>query len=339
MSKPTNSEVVKAVRSSGGFKTISPESLEYFLNKGIFTPSKDFDPVRNEIFNEILDKIITTKIKSMSFDNPLNVFRRGEEGLGNIMEEIFVEGGQEEHYQPINYDQYRKTEPLVSASYTKVNRQSKYRITANENLVSRCFMSETGLSEFMSTIVSRIHVRNEVDSYYWCKKTFAVFYDIILSNNRTSMVLDVKNISTNSSSDDINNYLSSIMSLTRRMTYPSTNYNISGVENTVNRDNLYLITKGEITDLIKVKSLSGSFHPENLNLSTEKIELDNLGDDLENNKIVGILCSKNWLNIIDKYYALKSAINAEGLYTNYFLHVHQLYSASPFEQVVYLRGV
>ena len=90
--------------------------------------------------------------------------------------------------------------------------------------------------------------------------------------------------------------------------------------------------------------LAKSFNMGKTDIQVEIIAMDNLpfAEDDNSNLVVyqeiqnpyAILCDKDFIKVWDTLSHMEPQRNAEGLFTNYFYHVHQILSLSPFKNAV-----
>ena len=69
-------------------------------------------------------------------------------------------------------------------------------------------------------------------------------------------------------------------------------------------------------------------------IQVEIVPMDNFGS---KNGVYGILCDKSFFRVFDTLSHFEPQRNADGLFTNYFYHVHQILSLSPFKNAVLIR--
>ena len=77
--------------------------------------------------------------------------------------------------------------------------------------------------------------------------------------------------------------------------------------------------------------LAKSFNMGKTDIQVEIIAMDDFGT-LGNT--MGMLVDKDWFRVWDTLSKMEPQRNAQGLFTNYFYHVHQILSVSSFKNAV-----
>lgn len=295
--------------------------------------------LRNEIFNELLNRIALVKFHKFEFNNPLGRFKRGYITAGEVIQEIatdviqgreFTEDGDEP-------DQFKKFKPDVKAAYHRINRQMVYPITVDDDRMKRAFINEFGLAHMIGDIVSTMSNSNELDEFIYCKQLFESTYSSSEFPIQTTQIIEVPDIRTDKTK--VPDFLEVFKKQLRLMSFPSRKFSASNMMLATRPNEMNLFLDVEFTVINDVYNLASAFSPEYMDLKIPIIGLDNLSEKLDDENIIGCAAHTNSLYVYDTKRELAMAQNARGLYTNYFYHVHQEYVASPFKQMVFFKAV
>lgn len=336
---PTNYEIVKSLFPS------TPPDWDSRINLGsqaawdsakTLISSDNFSATRNQIFNAIMNKIALTKIKDVNFSNPLAMFKSGVLSVGDTIEEISTDIIAGNQYKKGNAPQFDTNDPDVRAVYHKVNRQDFYKITVYDVQLQYAFTTTTGLANLIRSIISQLEKSNIVDEYIYTKKLLTSTINNSEVPLKPTQILDVPNLRKRTrTQEDIRFFIEDVKKVLRSAQFPNRKYNAAGQMQQTSASDLVLILNSDVLSINETQNLALTFRPEFHDLNVPIVSVDEIDD--RNPDIVGAIMSRNAMNIHDTKTAMTQAVNAEALYTNYFLHVHQIYSASPFETLIYIK--
>lgn len=337
--KPTNFEIVKSlfpVTPPTWDSRISLEGKEFWNAAKTVIADDNFQPIRNQIFNALINRIALTIVRQKNFSNPLSMFKQGFMPFGDTMQEIAVDVTTAQQYQTGNQNQFETADPVVKAAYHRVNRQQFYKTTVYDTQLQYAFTEEFGLSNLINTIVSQLQSSNTIDEYIFTKRLIAASL-----NSEDYPLLDTQQItvpdltSTSRTNADILRFLEEVKKTMRRMQFPSRKYNASGQMSQATPQDLVLVLNSDIMAINEVNNLAFAFKPEYLDLNIPIISVDEI--DADQPELIGAIVSRSSFDIRTTKEAFTVAENAQSLYTNYFFHIHQIYTASPFETFVAIK--
>lgn len=335
----TNYEIVKSL-----FPTtpatwdgrINLAGQNYWSEAAQVISADGYEAVRNQIFNALINRIGLTMIKQRNFTNPLAMFKQGYMPLGDAMQEIAVDVTTAQQYATGNANQFETADPQVSAAYHRVNRQQFYKTTVYDAQLQYAFVEEYGLSTLIKTIVATLQSSNTIDEFIFTKKLLSDYIKNTAYPIKDSQIITVDSISARPrSATAINYFLEDVKKAMRKMGFPTRDYNAAGQMQQSTPDNLVLILNSDITVINEVSNLATAFRPEYLDLNIPIISVDQV--DPNDKTILGAVVSKAALDIRTTKEIFTVANNAQALYTNYFFHIHQIYSASPFESMLFIK--
>lgn len=311
---------------------ISLDSQEYWNASRTLIASSNFQPIRNEVFENLINRIALTKVQTMTFNNPLKMFKRGELAYGDTVQEIGTDVIQQHQFHGGEPDQFAKYEANVQAVYHRINRQVNYRVTIDDARMRRAFTEEGSLVKLVNEIVSMMGGSNEIDEYIYTKQLFNAYYTNTEVPVRDSQIIKVPDLTVARDSASINKFIEQTKLAMRRMTFPSRNYTSAGQMTQTHPTNMMCFLNLEYSVVNEIYNIANAFNPEYLELKIPIIGID----DFESPDIVGVILDTSAVDIYDNLRTIKTADNALGLYRNHFYHVWQLYMMSPFKNVIFL---
>ncbi len=141
-------------------------------------------------------------------------------------------------------------------------------------------------------------------------------------------------------------FLKTVRKLSADISYPSKNYNMAGVTTFTKKKNQVLFIHKDVMAECDVEVLAKLFNLGKADIETQVVELDDFGDldkwsscKLElggaDNTTYALLVDDDFFRVHDTLVTMRSqGENAQGLFTNWFFHHHQILSASPFKNAV-----
>lgn len=316
-----------------------------------------YNVLYNEFCSALINKIGKTIIEQKMFKNPLAKFKNGEILDAQDVEEIFIGMAKAEG----SYDKDgknplgRRTPPPVDVIYHRQNRQDKYVISIGDLDFKRVFKSATSLDTFISGLINSVYSGDAYDEFLAMKNVLATYKnkDKSASGYVTYPVLDLDN--SDSSEAFAKNFVKVLRKAVLDITLePSTKYNVAGVKTKSEVNDLVLFVHKDVVVESDVEMLAKAFHQSNTDMKVvpQIIVVDNFGSLASDNTLGGdgqtqydasgvyaLLVDKDFLRVYDTLSHMEPQRNADGLFTNYFYHHHQILSASTFKNAVALIGV
>lgn len=282
----------------------------------------------NEFFPALFNKIGKTMIESKLFKNKLARFKSGTILTAQDVEEMFIEMSKAEG----SYDSTgpnplgRRTGPDVKVVYHRLNRQDYYAKSIGDLDVIRVFRSESSLDTFITGLFNSMYSGAEYDE--WCAmKNLLATYDGYVD-------YQVWPVGFNEDSGEgthARNFVKTIRKASQDMAFASDKYNKAGVTTwTPVKDQVLFIHKDILAE-VDVDVLAKAFNMGKTDIQVEIISVDDFGS-LEDT--YGLLVDKSFIRVWDTLSKMEPQRNAQGLFTNYFYHVHQILSLSPFKNAV-----
>lgn len=282
----------------------------------------------NEFVKAILDRIGMVVIKNASFANPLKNLKKGFINKGKYIEEIMVDIIKAESYDPresaANVE--KRALPNISAVFHELNRADKFKTTVEEETISLAFTSEEGFGTMIDKIIDNLYVSNEIAEFELMKA-------IIRVAGKSGKLATIT-VPTPTDEASAKQVITAIKKVSNQVMFPSTvqNYNYARSKKAgADKNEQLVFIEADFDAIMDVEVLASAFNMEKAEFMGRKIVLDDFGG-LEN--VVALLTSEDWWMVWDKVFKTKARENEDGLYWNYWLHVHQFMSSSPFEFAV-----
>lgn len=309
--------------ASTDYQARIPEATqENFLTVGMALVK--YDLLYNEFFPTLFNKIGKTYIEGLLFKNKLAKYKSGTILSQQDVEEIFVEmlsaEGAYDNKGPNPLG--RRAEPGIKTAYHRMNRQDYYAMTVGDIDVLRVFRSEATMDAFITAKFNALYSGAEYDEWLFMKKLLAT-YDGYYNQQVTA-------ITDEASARD---FLRTVRKLSQDITFVSDKYNKAGVKTKTDKAKQVLFINKDVLAHVDVDVLAKSFNMGKTDIQMTIEVMDDFGD-LENT--YALLLDDSIIKVWDTLSKMEPQRNAQGLFTNYFYHVHQILSMSPFKNAIRL---
>lgn len=309
-----------------------------------------YPDILNEYLTALWNKVGAVRMRYREYTNPLSAaFRKGELGLGEFVEEIFVGLCQAHQFNPelAETTVFQREIPDVKAAYHKLSLQVYYKQTIQENELEMAFTSWENVDRLTELIVTRMYNAGEYDEYQ------AILQ--LIAQNILDGTIKVVPLPASSTSA----YLTkAILSTSDEFTLMSKNYNYSGGHTHTPKEDQFLLGGSEFWASQNVDVYAVSFNMDKVEFMGHRILINLLGDidterlnalfggqpgyeeigpsDLEElNKIVAVLLDREWVQLYTKLRrTVTDPYNGDGLYFSYKYHMWDVLASSPFSNAV-----
>lgn len=311
--------------ASARYQELIPDATDKTLDEigQIIINDKD---LKEEFLGMLMNNIAFRHIHDKVYKNHLRMLKKGKKPMGNTIEEVFVQFAKGDVYDPEGLDLLKRNLPDVKTIYHTRNRKSKYKVTINDDDLMSAFRSFADFGRFYTNIVNSLSNGDERDEFLLFKN---LFKDAIEQGYVKQILID----DPNSSTANATKFIKQIKTLSRNMTYPSTEFNgylqaQSDDEKPVETftpisDQLIIIdTETDVT--FDVDVLANAFNLSKQEFLARKIPVDFFPVD----GVKAMLIDVQFPQIYDDMLKMTSFYNPEGLYTNFYLHHWQTISAS-----------
>jgi hypothetical protein len=286
----------------------------------------------NEFIDVLVNRIGMTIARSTSWTNPLAPFKRGMLSYGNTIEEIQT-GLLEAHgYDPdrdyMEQTLFGRERPEVQVNFHTVNRQDFYKVTINDVLLKRAFLDPNGLSGFINQLMEAPTTSDQWDEFLLTSSLFREYE----SNGGFFHVHvpDVGNLSSDES--DAKMALRKMRAMAGNLRFLSTQYNAAKMPVFAQPEDLLLFVTPEFNAGIDVEALAGAFNIDRAQMYGKIVELPQSAFGIDGAQ--AIMTTNEFFVIADTLFESTNQWNPANLHNNYFLHHHQVISASRFVPAV-----
>lgn len=302
----------------------------------------------NQFFEALIHKIGMTKIEQKMFKNKLSKFKSGGVVSPHDVEEIFIEMAKAEG----SYDKDgknplgRRDNPDVKVIYHRQNRKDYYAISIGDIDTVRVFRSEATLDTFIKGLINSVYSADEYDEWLAMKNLLATYSKTVPGAEGGEPTkapgyfdYEVKDISKSTSKKDFaKDFVKTLRKAVQDLSFASTQYNVAGVKTWSNPADLVLLVNKDILVEVDVEQLASAFHQSDTDMKVVPtiISMDDFGSLADT---YGLLVDKDWFRVFDTLVHMEPQRNAQGLFTNYFFHHHQILSASTFKNAVRFKKV
>ena len=283
-----------------------------------------YTPLKNEFFTELINKIGKTILETKLFKNRLAPFKSGMITSQQDVEEIFINMNKAEGvYNPAGPNPLGRREgPNVIPTYHRMNRQNVYTISIGDVDFLRVFRSEATLSSFVTGLINSVYSGAAYDEYLMMKALFSKFE--IYTDYQVSAITNA---------ETAKDFVKTVRKASNDISFPVEIF--EGCTTWSEPEDQVLFVHKDVVAEVDVEVLAKSFNMGKTDFQSRVIVLDDFGPDMTDT--YAILTDKDWFRAWDTLSHMEGQRNAEGLFTNYFYHVHQILSLSPFKPVIRFR--
>lgn len=283
-----------------------------------------YDLLYNEFFPALFNKIGKTMIESKLFKNKLARFKSGTIFTQQDVEEMFIEMSKAEG----KYDNKgqnplgRRTGPNVKVVYHRQNRQDYYAITIGDLDVVRVFRSEASLDTFITGLFNSVYSGAEYDEYLAMKNLLATYKGYV--DYGVSAITDA---------ETAKDFVKTVRKASTDMTFASTALNKAKVMTWTPVEKQVMFINKDVLAEVDVEVLAKAFNMGKTDIQVEIVVMDDFGSMTDT---YGLLVDESFFRVWDTLSKMEPQRNAQGLFTNYFYHIHQILSLSPFKNAIRL---
>lgn len=328
-----NAKILNSVRydASLDYQRRVPRATQANL-QDVLRSVMDYTPNRNEFINVFINQVGTVIARTLSWDNPLAEFKRGLMQTGDTVQEIYtgvLQAHTYDHDRDTTEQELWGTElPETQVNWHSINRQEMFKFTVNEMTLRRAFLTEDGLREFISQLMSA-----PITSDNW--NEFLTMCQLIpeYEANGGFYHVNVGNVSSyDSDSTDAKRALRKVRAMADTLPFLSSRYNAAHMPVFANRDDLILLSSPEFNAAVDVEALAGAFNIDRASMHGRQVTIprEQFGVD----GAEAILTTKDFWVVLDTLIENASIYNPAKLSTNHFFHHHSIISASRFVPTV-----
>ena len=280
----------------------------------------------NEFSTALLCKIGKTMIESKLFQNRLARFKAGVIVDQQDVEEIFVEMAKAEGpYDPNGTNPLGRRDTIQDkVVYHRMNRRDKYVVSIGDLDFRRVFRSEATLDAYITKKINALFSGANKDEFLVMVNLLAE-YDGYFD-------YEVPVMSGADAHETAKTFVKTLRKAVMDVTLDSsTEYNKAGVETWAEAGNLVLLVHKDVLAEVDVEVLSKAMNMGKTDIQVEVVPMPHFGSKTDT---YGLLVDKEFFRVWDTLSHMEPQRNADGLFTNYFYHVQQIVSCSPFKTAI-----
>lgn len=306
-----------------------------------------YPALANEALNSLVTRIAFVSLKSSTFNNPYVDLKKGYLGLGETIEEAFVEMAKAREFSvdKANAREFKRTPADVKAAFHVINYKAQYPITVDRELYRTAFISENGVNDLVNRIITSTTRGAEYDEYLLFKYLLIKGY-----NNGNIKTVNIK-------TGDKLDAAAKFRGVSNMLTFVKTDYNAQGVHTVTPKNDQYIFMPAMYNAEYDVNVLSSAFNMDKaefsgrLKLIDDFTTFDNerFSEIAANSKMItevtaaelegmanvkAILVDKEWFQIYDNLFEMDGTKVISGKYWNYVLDTWKWVSWSPFSNAV-----
>lgn len=318
----------------------------------------NYDPSYNPFVNTLLNRLFTTTVETLNFDNPWARVKQGYVEYGDTMEEAYIDLPGVHRYSPkvAETSVFKREKPTVHAAFHTLNCQLYHKTTVQQNDLKQAFLSYNAFGDFVSRQMRSLVTAGEYDE--WNLMKYLVGNAVL-----KGWIKPVTGVTLPSDENTAKAFLATLQGYCDNFALPSRAYNLAGVMNTAPVDEQVFIQTNTQHAVVNVQALAALFNEEYAQYRTNRLALDSFSNiDWDRMQVImtnpetgevdpgfaqwgtaqegyldslsGILMNERWFKVWDNLEDSGSIYNPEGLYWNYTHHMWRTVSFSPFEQAV-----
>lgn len=324
--KMTNDEILNAIHQDA--------SPEYKANVPVATKDNmesmsaaltTYTVSQNEFLTALVNKITKTIISNKMARNKLAPFKKGSLPYGKDVEEIFTDLQTKHAFDQAGAETgvFARELPNTKAIFHRQSRQDYYKTTISQQILRRAFYNPTGLGQLVGTITDALVSADRNDEFKLSKELLTEY-----SANYTNVPI----ASAPTDTATARALARAIKSTILKVGFMGTGYNKQGVNTYSDPEDLVLFISPDVATYFDTELYAYAFNTDRIDPQSQVVVLDNFGSGMP--KAQAILVDKDFFQIYDTLFETGNIWNPQGLYSNVFLHHHQILSTSQFSNAV-----
>lgn len=311
--------------ASQEYQTRIPEATQENIST-IGNALQTYTPLYNEFSTALLCKIGKTMVESKLFKNRLARFKSGTIVSQQDVEEIFVEMAKAEGtYNPDGPNPLGRRETIQDkVVYHRQNRADVYVVSIGDLDFRRVFRSEATLDAYITKKINALYSGANKDEFLVMVNLLAT-YDGYFE-------YEVPVIAGTNAGETAKTFVKTLRKAVMDVTLDSsTEFNKAKVETWSNPGDLVLLVHKDVLAEVDVEVLAKAFNMGKTDIQVSIVPMPHFGSMTDT---YGLLVDKEWFRVWDTLSHMEPQRNAHGLFTNYFYHVQQIVSCSPFKNAI-----
>lgn len=330
----SNADIFNAVRNdlSGDFRNRIPAATQGNLSQQLAELDK-FRPRMNEFMDGLVNRIGSVVARSdKMWNNPLAEFKMPTMAYGSTIEEYAV-GLLKAHVydhdrESMERDVWGTELPVMESNFHTITRQEKYKVSVKNDILRRAFLTDGGLASFVEQLMEAPVKSDQWDEFLQTVSLFSEY-----ERNGGFYHMRIPEVSAlSSTADEARQALRRMRGLADTMPFLSTKYNAAGFPVHCDPNDLVLFCTPEFKAAVDVEALAGAFNVSKMDTYGRIFPIPKEYFGIEGCEAV--LTTKDFFVIADTLVENTSIFNPDNLQSNYWLHHHEIISASRFVPAV-----
>lgn len=323
--------------SSDNFRATVPLATEDNISQLSSILLNDaYQPLLNEFVHNLINRIGLTIISNKTtYNNPLNMFKKGSVPLGTDIQDLYENPAEAQAYEVSNKQMAKVltiTDPDTHVAYYRRNRQDYYTKSISRENLQGAFVSWDAFNEYITGITNSLYSGNYIDEFKYTKDLIDGAYD----NSKVIM----EEITAPTTPDTAKAVAKKLVNLYKSFKFPSVKWNayskFQGSKGMITTwttpDRVCIIARADIITEIDFDVLAVSFNMDKASLMGRVFEVD----EFKNPEILAVICDESWLQIYDNLFRFDEQYNAAAMVWNEYLHCWNTFAISPFANAVML---
>ena len=301
-------------------------------------PIFDFPVVYNEFCDVLVNKLVFSQFKTMTFNNPLRVLEGDRIPLGYSTENVYTNPAKARSF---NVDDFAgllmKYESQTKVEYWTVNTDIQYCVTVSRQQLKKAMTSWDNLASYITQLSNSLYNGAYIDFYKYSKNIISGAF----KENRAVY----EKITAITSEATAKAFIEKARELFLNFQLPSSNYNAwaknGGAGDPIitwtRPEDIVMIIRNDIRAKIDVNVLADAFNIDKTTLLGNMITVDNFDsyDDegtkvYDGSSIVGMIADKSWFKIKTQDFWMDNFYNPNNRTMQYYLNVQRGYNMSLF---------
>ena len=317
-----------------------------------------YDPSYNPFVSTLLNRIFSTTVETLQFDNPWAQVKKGYVEYGDTLEEAYIDPAGVHRYSPkvAETEVFKREKPTVHAAFHTLNCQIFHKTTLQQNDLKQAFLSYSAFGDFVAAQMRSLITAGEYDEWNLMKYLVG---NAVLKGWITPVGIDALPTDGDTSKE----FLATLQAYSDNFALPNTQWNLAGVMNKADIAEQVFIQTNAQHAAVNVQALATLFNEEYAIYRQNRLALDSFSNiDWDRmqaimtnpdtgevdpgyakwtstetgylDNLAGILMNRRWFQVWDNLEDSGSIYNPQGLYWNYVHHMWRTVSFSPFQQAV-----
>ena len=344
----SNRDILNSIRQVNGaeYQNIMPVMNDDNCEIA-YTIMEDYPSVKNAFINTLTNRIGKEMFFNKVFNNPYKIFHRGLLPYGKSIEQLFVElaekKGFNEHFtgsETAEGDLIRPLNPQVDVLYIQENIQYKFKTSISDDQLRGAFRVPNGLNELLNNIIESLYSSVNYHEFMDIKKVLNHDGTGLNGNNQDKGL--IQNVADKADmvvevGDDINAIAVAIKTWCNKLQFPSNKYNLAGVSNWTNPEDMVVFVTPELKAQLDVNVLAMAFNLPYAEAVARMIVVDELGQLADGAAVKCIVADKDIIQVYDTVNKTATFENVDQMCINYFAHKHGIIAGCKYANAIVMK--